>query len=277
MPMIRIVTSYAISLTCDLRTHLHVLTVYLYGKHIQRFRETVFQRLDLCWVDTITGSIGLGLKIVIARRHHLSQGPHSFCTKECNSFRLSGGFQNQQKILEYLRLDFAPKSYRFPIARGFVRWLQHSGETSVIDRKVKGSGLDRDFSTVPTGSGNCVCVLGQYSTTRCSAGRITTAINPQNMGLGYRSISFHCFRTAYYRERDLFFSPALSGGPNCLLFKGPTCHRASWQPRQSATDDWLQWRSSRVLNKLLSSATKSRYQSTAGRRGHTQKGKPARE
>ncbi|GBM92824.1 hypothetical protein AVEN_45853-1 [Araneus ventricosus] len=77
-----------------------------------------------------------------------------------------------------LRLDFAPKSYPVPIARGFVRWLQHSGETSVNDRKVKGSGLDRDLSTVPTGSCNCVCVLGRYSTTRCSAGRITTAINP---------------------------------------------------------------------------------------------------
>ncbi|GBM50248.1 hypothetical protein AVEN_190960-1, partial [Araneus ventricosus] len=38
-------------------------------------------------------------------------------------------------------------SYPVPIARGFVRWLQHSGETSVNDRKVKGSGLDRDLST----------------------------------------------------------------------------------------------------------------------------------
>ncbi|GBN02615.1 hypothetical protein AVEN_179869-1 [Araneus ventricosus] len=83
------------------------------------------------------------------------------------------------------------------MARGFVRWLQHSGETSVSDRKVKGSGLDRDLSTVPTGSCNCVCVLGQYSTTRCSAGRITTAINPQNMGLGYKAILFRCFRKAY--------------------------------------------------------------------------------
>ncbi|GBN91360.1 hypothetical protein AVEN_86560-1 [Araneus ventricosus] len=26
---------------------------------------------------------------------HLSQGPHPFCTKGCNSFRLSGGFRNQ--------------------------------------------------------------------------------------------------------------------------------------------------------------------------------------
>ncbi|GBN51060.1 hypothetical protein AVEN_248938-1 [Araneus ventricosus] len=64
---------------------------------------------------------------------------------------------------------------------------------------------------------------------------ITTAINPKKKGLGYRSILFHCFRKAYYRERDLFFSPTLSGGPNFLPFKGLTCHRASWQPRQSAT------------------------------------------
>ncbi|GBO34231.1 hypothetical protein AVEN_221119-1, partial [Araneus ventricosus] len=148
------------------------------------------------------------------------------------SFR---GFPKPTKNLRVLRLDFAPKRYPVPIARGFVRWLQHSGETSVNYRKVKGSGLDKDLSTVPTGSCNCVCVLGRYSTTRCSAGRITTAINPQSMGLGYRAILFHCFRKAYYRERYLFFSPTLSGGPNCLLFKGPTCHRASWQPRQSAT------------------------------------------
>ncbi|GBN19743.1 hypothetical protein AVEN_238824-1, partial [Araneus ventricosus] len=38
------------------------------------------------------------------------------------------------------------------MARGFVGWLQHSGETSVNARKVKGSGLDRDLSIVPTGS-----------------------------------------------------------------------------------------------------------------------------
>ncbi|GBM01560.1 hypothetical protein AVEN_59992-1 [Araneus ventricosus] len=30
---------------------------------------------------------------------HLSQEPHPFCTKGCNSFRLSGGFRNQRKIL----------------------------------------------------------------------------------------------------------------------------------------------------------------------------------
>ncbi|GBO06266.1 hypothetical protein AVEN_145575-1 [Araneus ventricosus] len=41
--------------------------------------------------------------------------------------------------------------------------------------------VDRELSTVPTGSCNCVCVLGLYSTTRCSAGRITTAINPKRL------------------------------------------------------------------------------------------------
>ncbi|GBL81165.1 hypothetical protein AVEN_83211-1 [Araneus ventricosus] len=65
------------------------------------------------------------------------------------------------------------------MARGFAGWLQHSGETSVNDRKVKGSGLDRDLSTVPTGSCKCVCVLGRYSTSRRAVGRITTEINPQ--------------------------------------------------------------------------------------------------
>ncbi|GBM98064.1 hypothetical protein AVEN_121491-1 [Araneus ventricosus] len=60
------------------------------------------------------------------------------------------GLPKPTKNLRVLRLDFAPKSCPVPIARGFVRWLQHSGETSVNDRKVKGSGLDRDLSTVPT-------------------------------------------------------------------------------------------------------------------------------
>ncbi|GBN93718.1 hypothetical protein AVEN_213104-1 [Araneus ventricosus] len=106
----------------------------------------------------------------------------------------------KKNLKRVLRLDFAPKSYPVPIARVFLRWLQYYGETSVNDRKVNGSGLDRDLSTVPTRSCNCVCVLGRYSTTRCSAGRITTAINPQNMGLGYRAILFHCFRNAYYKE-----------------------------------------------------------------------------
>ncbi|GBM97397.1 hypothetical protein AVEN_821-1 [Araneus ventricosus] len=49
------------------------------------------------------------------------------------------------------------------MALGFVGWLQHSGETSVNDRKVKGSGLDRDLSIVPTGYCNCVCVLDSRS------------------------------------------------------------------------------------------------------------------
>ncbi|GBM18691.1 hypothetical protein AVEN_8992-1, partial [Araneus ventricosus] len=57
-----------------------------------------------------------------------------------------------KNLKEYCLLDFAPKSYHVPIARGFVRWLQHSRETPVDDRKVKGSGLDRDLSTVPTGN-----------------------------------------------------------------------------------------------------------------------------
>ncbi|GBN18894.1 hypothetical protein AVEN_239583-1 [Araneus ventricosus] len=69
------------------------------------------------------------------------------------------GLPKTTKNLRVLRLDFAPKSYPVPIARGFVRRLQHSGETSVNDRKVKGSGLDRDLCTVPTGSCNCVCFL----------------------------------------------------------------------------------------------------------------------
>ncbi|GBM31795.1 hypothetical protein AVEN_166901-1 [Araneus ventricosus] len=96
-------------------------------------------------------------------------------------------------------------------ARGFGGWLQHSGEISLNDRKVKGSGQGRDLSIVPTGSCNCVCVLGWNSTTRCSAGRITAAINPE------RSISF---RKACYREKLPFFLSHTFWGPNCLMFKG---------------------------------------------------------
>ncbi|GBL93654.1 hypothetical protein AVEN_25644-1 [Araneus ventricosus] len=63
------------------------------------------------------------------------------------------------------------------MARGLVGWPQHSGKTSVIDRKVKRSGQRPQY--IPTSSFNCVCVLDLYSTTRYSAGRIMTAINPQ--------------------------------------------------------------------------------------------------
>ncbi|GBM50553.1 hypothetical protein AVEN_1939-1 [Araneus ventricosus] len=34
-----------------------------------------------------------------------------------------------------------------PIVRGFVRWLQHSGETSVNDPKIKGSGQRTQYSS----------------------------------------------------------------------------------------------------------------------------------
>ncbi|GBL92178.1 hypothetical protein AVEN_5650-1 [Araneus ventricosus] len=111
------------------------------------------------------------------------------------------------------------------MTRGFVGWLQHSGETSVNDRKVKGSGLDRDLSTIPTGSCNCVCVLGWYSTTRCSAG--STVVERRNTDLENRTILFICFRKAYYRERVLFFSPTLPGAQIVFCIRGPTCHRAS--------------------------------------------------
>ncbi|GBN05733.1 hypothetical protein AVEN_82652-1 [Araneus ventricosus] len=56
--------------------------------------------------------------------------------------------------------QLSKKRYPVPMAQGFVGWLQHSGETSGKDRKVKGIGLDRDVSSIPTGSCNCVCVLG---------------------------------------------------------------------------------------------------------------------
>ncbi|GBN25407.1 hypothetical protein AVEN_123058-1 [Araneus ventricosus] len=113
------------------------------------------------------------------------------------------------------------------MVRGFVGWPQHSGETSVNDRKVKGSGLDRDLSIVPMCSCNCVYVLGRYSATRCSAGRITTAINPQRLLWNAETRIFICFRKAYYRARILlFFSPTFPGGPLAIgkLATSPVRH-----------------------------------------------------
>ncbi|GBL96569.1 hypothetical protein AVEN_207756-1 [Araneus ventricosus] len=103
--------------------------------------------------------------------------------------------------------------------------------------------VDRELSTVPTGSCNCVCVLGRYSTTRCSAGRITTAINPKRLNAETWALGtglFYLFaleKLTIEKQFFFFLSPTLPGGPNCLLFKGPTCHRASWQHRQSSTDE----------------------------------------
>ncbi|GBN69304.1 hypothetical protein AVEN_176637-1 [Araneus ventricosus] len=57
----------------------------------------------------------------------------------------------------------------------------------------------------------------------------------RNMDLGYRAILFICFRKAYYREKLLFSLPHFLGAQIVFCLRGPTCHRASWQPRQSAT------------------------------------------
>ncbi|GBO23471.1 hypothetical protein AVEN_212120-1 [Araneus ventricosus] len=57
-----------------------------------------------------------------------------------------------------LRLDLGQKRYPVPIqdqrsmalvpiARGFVRWLQHSGKNSVNDPKVKGNGQRTQYSS----------------------------------------------------------------------------------------------------------------------------------
>ncbi|GBM10300.1 hypothetical protein AVEN_50015-1 [Araneus ventricosus] len=102
--------------------------------------------------------------------------------------------------------------------------------------------VDRDLSTVPTGGCNCVCVLGRYSNTSFSTGRITTAINPQRRlwnaetwTLGTGLVYLFALEKLTIEKEFFFFSPTLPGGTNCFLFKGPTCHWASWHPRQSAT------------------------------------------
>ncbi|GBM86696.1 hypothetical protein AVEN_222221-1 [Araneus ventricosus] len=97
----------------------------------------------------------------------------------------------------------------------------------------------RELSTVPTGSSNCVCVLGRYSTTCCSAGRITTAINPKRLNAETLALGTGLFYLIALEkliiEKEFLFLSHTFWGPKCLLFKGPTCHRTSWQSRQSAT------------------------------------------
>ncbi|GBO45985.1 hypothetical protein AVEN_246438-1 [Araneus ventricosus] len=114
---------------------------------------------------------GMGLKIVAAR---------------------SQGFRSQQKILISIAAGLFTEEVSCSNDQRVCWRPQHSGETSVNDRKVKGSGLDRDLSTVPTGSCNCVCVLEKLTI-----------------------------------EKEFFFLSHTSWGP--------ICHRARWQPHQSAT------------------------------------------
>ncbi|GBN96373.1 hypothetical protein AVEN_216912-1 [Araneus ventricosus] len=96
--------------------------------------------------------------------------------------------------------------------------------------------VDRDPSTVPTGSRNCV--LGRYSTTRWSNYNgnksPTTVLERRNMGTGL----FYLFALEKLTiEKEFFFSlPHFLGDQIVFCLRGPTCHRASWQPRQSATE-----------------------------------------
>ncbi|GBL97443.1 hypothetical protein AVEN_170543-1 [Araneus ventricosus] len=95
---------------------------------------------------------------------------------------------------------------------------------------------------------DCVCDirlrmrLGRYSTTSCSAGQITTAINSLRrmwnaetwtLGTGL----FYLFALEKLSiEKEFFFPlPHFLGAQIVFCLRGPTCHRASWQPRQSAT------------------------------------------
>ncbi|GBL73336.1 hypothetical protein AVEN_38859-1 [Araneus ventricosus] len=88
-----------------------------------------------------------------------------------------------------------------PIARGFVRWLQHSGETCVNDPKVKGSGQ----RTVPTGSCNCVCVL-------------------------VKGVHIHMFRTSPYVPASITIAAPVGWTERCPISLQPL-HR-------SAPDGW---------------------------------------
>ncbi|GBM18022.1 hypothetical protein AVEN_238411-1 [Araneus ventricosus] len=64
--------------------------------------------------------------------------------------------------------------------------------------------VDRDLSTVPTGSCNCGCVLGRYSTTRCSAGRITTAIYPKRLNAATWALGTEALKKSRKTDRAAF-------------------------------------------------------------------------
>ncbi|GBN71313.1 hypothetical protein AVEN_201369-1 [Araneus ventricosus] len=92
--------------------------------------------------------------------------------------------------------------------------------------------VDKELSTVPTGSFNCVCVLCLYSTTRCSAGRITTtAINPKRLNAETWALGiltsirrlFHLFALEKLTiEKEFFFSlPHFLGAQIVFCLRGP--------------------------------------------------------
>ncbi|GBM39365.1 hypothetical protein AVEN_119031-1 [Araneus ventricosus] len=87
--------------------------------------------------------------------------------------------------------------------------------------------VDRELSTAtPTGSCNCVCVLGRCSTTRCSAGRITTAINSKRLNAETWALGtglFYLFALEKLTiEKDFFFSlPHFLGAQIVFCLRGP--------------------------------------------------------
>ncbi|GBN08046.1 hypothetical protein AVEN_134287-1 [Araneus ventricosus] len=86
--------------------------------------------------------------------------------------------------------------------------------------------VDRELSTVPTGSFNCVYVLGLYSTTPCSAGRIMTAINPKRLNAETWALGtglFHLFALEKLTiEKEFFFSlPHFLGAQIVFCLRGP--------------------------------------------------------
>ncbi|GBL92590.1 hypothetical protein AVEN_123769-1 [Araneus ventricosus] len=94
------------------------------------------------------------------------------------------------------------------------------------------------------GSCNYVCVLGRYSNTRCSAGRITTAINPRRRLWDAETWTldtwlFYLFAFEKFTiEKEFFFSLLhFLGAQIVFCLRKPTFHRAGWQHRQSATAD----------------------------------------
>ncbi|GBN00608.1 hypothetical protein AVEN_167531-1 [Araneus ventricosus] len=86
--------------------------------------------------------------------------------------------------------------------------------------------VDRELSAIPTGSCNCVCVLGRYSTTRCSAGRITMAINPKRLNAETWALGtglFYLFALEKLsKEKEFFFSlPRFLGAQIVFCLRDP--------------------------------------------------------
>ncbi|GBN13777.1 hypothetical protein AVEN_258102-1 [Araneus ventricosus] len=93
--------------------------------------------------------------------------------------------------------------------------------------------MDRDLSTVSTGSYELRMRLGSVSSPAVQAGQITTNNKSPKRILGYRAISIIALENTI--EKTIFFSPHFLGPIIVFCLRVHLPSRAARQPRQSAT------------------------------------------